>query len=36
MDIVTPEQRSKYIAAIRSIDMKPEVYFLKLLFAKGD
>lgn len=35
MDIVTPEQRSKNMAAIRSKDTKPEVYFCKLLFAKG-
>lgn len=35
MDIVTPQQRSKNMAAIRSKDTKPEVYFRKLLFAKG-
>lgn len=35
MDIVTPERRSKNMAAIRSKDTKPEVYFRKLLFAKG-
>ncbi len=35
MDIVTPEQRSKNMAAIRSKDTKPEVYFRKLLFAQG-
>lgn len=35
MDIVTPEQRSKNMADIRSKDTKPEVYFRKLLFAKG-
>lgn len=35
MDIVTPEQRSKNMAAIRSKDTKPEIYFRKLLFAKG-
>lgn len=35
MDIVTPEQRSKNMVAIRSKDTKPEVYFRKLLFAKG-
>ncbi len=35
MDIVTPEQRSKNMAAIRSKDTKPEVYFRKLLFSKG-
>lgn len=35
MDIVTPEQRSKNMAAIHSKDTKPEVYFRKLLFARG-
>ena len=35
MDIVTPEQRSKNMAAIRSKDTKPEIYFRKLGFAKG-
>lgn len=35
MDIVTPEQRSKNMAAIKSKNTKPEVYFRKLLFAKG-
>ena len=35
MDIVTPEQRSRNMTAIRSKDTKPEVYFRKLLFAKG-
>ncbi|MGN0340610.1 MAG: very short patch repair endonuclease [Lachnospira sp.] len=35
MDIVTSEQRSKNMAAICSKDTKPEVYFRKLLFAKG-
>lgn len=34
MDIVTPEQRSKNMAAIRSKNTKPEIYFRKLLFAK--
>ena len=34
-DIVSPEQRSQNMAAIRSRDTKPEVYFRKLLFAKG-
>ena len=34
-DIVSPEQRSKNMAAIRSRDTKPEVYFRKLLFAQG-
>lgn len=35
MDIVTPEQRSRNMSAIRSKDTKPEVYFRKLLFAQG-
>ena len=35
MDTLTPEQRSRNMAAIRSKDTKPEVYFRKLLFAKG-
>lgn len=35
MDIVTPEQRSRNMAAIRSQNTKPEVYFRKLLFAQG-
>lgn len=35
MDIVTPEQRSKNMTAIKSKNTKPEVYFRKLLFAKG-
>lgn len=35
MDIKTPEERSKNMAAIRSKNTKPEVYFRKLLFAKG-
>ena len=34
-DIVTPEQRSRNMAAIRSKDTKPEIYFRKLLFAEG-
>lgn len=34
-DIVSAGQRSKNMAAIRSHDTKPEVYFRKLLFAKG-
>lgn len=34
-DIVSPEQRSKNMSAIRSKNTKPEVYFRKLLFAKG-
>lgn len=35
MDIVTPEQRSKNMSAIRSKNTKPEVYFRKILFAHG-
>ena len=35
MDIKSPEERSKNMAAIRSKDTKPEVYFRKLLFAQG-
>lgn len=35
MDIKTPEERSKNMAAIRSTNTKPEVYFRKLLFAQG-
>ena len=34
-DIVSAEQRSKNMAAIRSRDTKPEVYLRKLLFARG-
>ena len=34
-DIVSPEQRSKNMAAIRSKDTKPEVFFRKCLFAEG-
>lgn len=34
-DIVSPEQRSKNMAAIRSKDTKPEIYLRKLLFAEG-
>lgn len=34
-DIVSPERRSKNMAAIHSKDTKPEVYLRKLLFAKG-
>lgn len=34
-DIVSPEQRSRNMSAIRSRDTKPEVYFRKLLFAEG-
>lgn len=34
-DIVSAEQRSRNMAAIRSRDTKPEVYLRKLLFSKG-
>lgn len=34
-DIVSPEQRSRNMSAIRSKNTKPEVYFRKLLFAEG-
>ena len=35
VDILSPEERSQNMAAIRSRDTKPEVYLRKLLFAKG-
>ena len=35
MDIKSPEERSKNMAAIRSKNTKPEIYFRKLLFAQG-
>lgn len=35
MDIKSPEERSRNMAAIRSKDTKPEIYFRKLLFARG-
>lgn len=35
MDIVTSEQRSKNMSAIRSSGTKPEKYLRKLLFARG-
>ena len=35
MDILTTEQRHRNMSAIRSKDTKPEVWFRKLLFAKG-
>jgi DNA mismatch endonuclease (patch repair protein) len=35
MDIKSQEERSKNMAAIRSQNTKPEVYFRKLLFAQG-
>lgn len=34
-DIVSPEQRSRNMAAIRSKNTKPEIYLRKLLFAEG-
>lgn len=34
-DIVSPEQRSRNMSAIRSTNTRPEIYFRKLLFAKG-
>ena len=35
MDIVTKEQRSRNMAAIRSKNTNPEIYLRKLLFARG-
>lgn len=35
MDIVTPEQRSRNMAAIRSHNTKPEIWFRKQLFSLG-
>ena len=34
-DILSPEQRSRNMSAIRSKNTKPEIYFRKLLFARG-
>lgn len=34
-DILSPEQRSRNMAAIRSKNTKPEMYFRKLMFARG-
>ena len=34
-DIISSEERSRNMAAIRSRDTKPEVYLRKLLFSKG-
>ena len=34
-DILSPEERSRNMAAISSRDTKPEVYLRKLLFARG-
>lgn len=35
MDIKSPEERSKNMAAIHYKNTKPEIYLRKLLFAKG-
>lgn len=35
MDIVTQEARSRNMAAIRSKNTKPEIYFRKVLFSQG-
>ena len=35
MDTLTPEQRNRNMAAIRSKDTKPEIYFRKILFSEG-
>lgn len=35
MDIKSPEERSKNMAAIRSKNTKPEIFFRKLLFSQG-
>ena len=35
MDIKSPEERSKNMAAIRNKDTKPEIAFRKMLFARG-
>lgn len=35
MDIKTPEERSKNMAAIHSRNTKPEIWFRKQLFARG-
>ena len=35
MDIKSKEERSKNMAAIHSKNTKPEIYFRKLLFARG-
>lgn len=34
-DLLSPEERSRNMSAIRSRDTKPEVYLRKILFAKG-
>lgn len=35
MDIKSPEERSRNMAAIPSKNTRPEIYFRKLLFARG-
>lgn len=35
MDIITAEQRSRNMAAIRSGNTRPELYLRKLLFSMG-
>ena len=35
MDTITKEQRSRNMAAIRSVNTIPELYLRKLLFSKG-
>lgn len=35
MDTITKEQRSRNMAAIRSVNTIPEIYLRKLLFSKG-
>ena len=35
MDIKSPEERRRNMAAIRSKNTRPEIYFRKLLFAQG-
>lgn len=35
MDIITEEQRSRNMAAIRSRNTRPELYMRKLLFSMG-
>ena len=34
-DTVSPEQRARNMSAIHSVNTRPEVYFRKLLFARG-
>ncbi|MCC8159694.1 MAG: very short patch repair endonuclease [Phascolarctobacterium sp.] len=35
MDIVTVEQRSRNMSAIKSVNTRPELYIRKMLFSKG-